>query len=540
MMTRSGQRMAIAAGALLLGSIILFCSVSIATLVLTVQTDQSNLSVLADPYIWHIARFTLFQAFLSTCLSLFGGIPVATALHRQSEFFGRKLIMRLMLVPMRMPTLVVAFGLIGIWGRNGFLNQGLLIIGFSEPISIYGLTGILIAHTFFNIPLTAQLLLQGLEKVPTEYWRLAANLNMGPVSTFRFIEWPVFRTLIPGIAGLIFILCATSFTLVLVLGGGPQATTLEVAIYQSLHFDFDPVRAVMLGFFQIALVGCVLGLMAFLPNVYEPGSTISARTRRFDGRSSFTQVLDYCVILSITLFLGLPLINILVSGLTAHFADLFSSLLFWRAVVTSLVLSVLSGVLAICLSAIILISDRAIGLIRRPQLIHRGFLLGLAGIPMIVLLVPPVVLATGWFLTLPDPTSTVIAGPILVLILNSLMALPFLLRILRPAYRTHIERTDRLSESLNIFGFNRFRLVDWPCLKLDIYKALSLAMALSMGDLGSVTLFGSDDFVTLPWLLYSKLGSYRSTDAAGLALIIAVICFLLAGFGYGKESRRAV
>jgi len=159
---------------------------------------------------------------------------------------------------------------------------------------------------------------------------------------------------------------------------------------------------------------------------------------------------------------------------------------------------------------------------------------------VIVLLIPPVVLATGWFLTLPEPASTVIAGPILVLILNSLMALPFLLRILGPAYRTHVERTDRLSESLDIFGFNRFRLVDWPCLKQDVYKALSLAMALSLGDLGAVALFGSDDFVTLPWLLYSKLGSYRSTDAAALALIIAVICFFLAGFGYGKESRRAV
>jgi len=373
MMTRSGQRMAIAAGAFLLGSIIVFCGVSIGALVLTVQSDQSSRSVLTDPYIWHIARFTLFQALLSTVLSLLGGILVATALHRQSEFFGRKLILRVILFPMRMPTLVVAFGLIGIWGRNGFLNHGLSFVGLSEPISIYGLTGILIAHCFFNIPLVAQLLMQGLERVPTEYWRVAANLNMGPVATFRFIEWPVFRTLIPGVAGLIFILCATSFTLVLVLGGGPQATTLEVAIYQSLHFDFDPVRAVTLGLFQIALVGSVLGLMALLPTVLEPGSTMSIPARRYDGRTTSVLALDYSVILTITLFLGLPMINIVASGLTANLADLFSSSLFWCAFVTSAILSALSALLAIGLSGVILTSMKALGSSRQPRRLIRSY-----------------------------------------------------------------------------------------------------------------------------------------------------------------------
>ena len=51
------------------------------------------------------------------------------------------------------------------------------------------------------------------------------------------------RAALPGVAGLIFMLCMTSFTIVLTLGGGPAATTLEVAIYQSLRFDFDPARS---------------------------------------------------------------------------------------------------------------------------------------------------------------------------------------------------------------------------------------------------------------------------------------------------------
>jgi len=52
------------------------------------------------------------------------------------------------------------------------------------------------------------------------------------------VEWPVIARLLPGLATLVFTLCFTSFAVVLALGGGPRATTLEVAIYQALRFDF--------------------------------------------------------------------------------------------------------------------------------------------------------------------------------------------------------------------------------------------------------------------------------------------------------------
>lgn len=168
-----------------------------------------------------------------------------------------------MAVPMGLPVIVGAFGIITIWGRQGVLNTALVFAGADEPFSIYGLSGILIAHVFFNLPLSVRLMLAGLERIPGEYWRMAASLGMGPVSVFRFIEWPAVARLVPGIAGLIFMLCATSFTLVLLLGGGPAATTLEVAIYQALRFDFDPQRAIALSVLQIALTAILLGLLAF-------------------------------------------------------------------------------------------------------------------------------------------------------------------------------------------------------------------------------------------------------------------------------------
>ena len=110
---------------------------------------------------------------------------------------------------------------------------------------------------FFNLPLATRFLLEALGTVPTDQWRLASQLGMGAAPSFRLIEWPVLRAALPGVAGLVFMLCVTSFTIVLTLGGGPAATTLEVAIYQALRFDFDPARAVALTFGQIALTVAV-------------------------------------------------------------------------------------------------------------------------------------------------------------------------------------------------------------------------------------------------------------------------------------------
>ena len=84
---------------------------------------------------------------------------------------------------------------------------------------------------------------------------------------FKLVEWPVLKTSLPGVAGLIFMLCLTSFTLVLTLGGGPKAATLEVVIYQALRFDYDPGLALSLALAQLGL--CV-GLMMIVQKFARP------------------------------------------------------------------------------------------------------------------------------------------------------------------------------------------------------------------------------------------------------------------------------
>jgi thiamine transport system permease protein len=536
MLTTAERRRGLAYGATVLSAVTLF--VAMAVLPLLAWDTGATQDRLFSAYTVSVLRFTLLQASLSTGLSILFAIPVALALARQPRFPGRVWIVRLMALPMGLPVLIGALGLLGIWGRQGMINRGLAAAGLTDPISIYGLSGILLAHVFFNMPLAVRLMLAALERLPAEYWLLSASLGMRRVSVFRFVEWPALRQVVPGIGGLIFMLCATSFTLVLMLGGGPAATTLEVAIYQSLRFDFDPPRAIALAFLQIGVTGAILAAMAFIPAPQDGGTTTGRAIRRLDGHAWRARIGDAAVILLATAFLAMPLASVAAAGLTADLWRLATSEAFVQALSTSSKIAVAAALLAVSASMAILSARQAVADMKRPGPLARGFSATLSATSALVLLVPPIVIGTGWFLVLRPLGPVAPYAPALVAIINALMALPFVMRVLSPAVATHRTRTARLAASLGLSGWPRLWRIDLPVLVRPLLTAASFAMALSLGDLGAVALFGSTDLTTLPWLVYSRLSSYRSNDADGLAFLLALVCLGLAILG--TAGRREV
>jgi thiamine transport system permease protein len=519
---RAERRTLRIAGWVTLGFVLVF--VGAAILVLLAHAGAGPGTPLFDAHIRQVAQFTLLQAFLSTALSILLAVPVARALARQRNFPGRVWTLRLSAVPLGLPALVAALGIIDVWGRQGVVNDLLRALGLANPISVYGLAGILIAHVFFNLPLAARLLLGALDRIPPEYWLTSANLGMTPGATFRLIEWPVLRRVLPGVAGLVFMLCATSFTLVLTLGGGPAATTIEVAIYQALRFDFDPARAVLLAFLQIVVTAGLLWLISLLGRPPEEGTTAALGIRRFDARR--TRWTDAVVILVFTLFTAAPLAATATSGLAADFERLALDPALHRALATSLAISFASASLSLAIALPVVLGPRlAEGLdaTRPTRLLGRT----LPAVASLILLVPPIVVATGWFLMLRTFGETGRFAPAVITVINALMALPFVVRVLEPAYRTHLARTARLALSLGVTGLNRLRHIDLPALRKPALTAFAFAMALSLGDLSAVAIFGADGFMTLPWLLFSRMASYRTADAAGIALILGVLCLLL-------------
>lgn len=449
-------------------------------------------------------RFTLLQAVLSALFSVLLAVPVARALARRS-FWGRGALVMLMGAPFILPVIVAVLGLLAVFGRAGIFNAGLSALGLPN-VQIYGLHGVVLAHVFFNLPLATRLVLQGWEAIPQERFRLAAGLGMGPREIRRFLEWPMLRERLPAIFLVIFLICLSSFAVALTLGGGPRATTLELAIYQAFRFEFDLGRAALLGLVQLAIVvGC--GLVALrLGQVAEFGAGKGAARERWDARGLGHRALDAGVLALAGLFVALPLAMIVLRGLP-RVASLPSSV--WTSVASSLSVALASSVL--CLAAALALASARRGW---------GELAGLLG-----LAVSPLVLGTGLFILInPYANPAGLALPVTALV-NALMALPFALRVIAPDYARAERDFGRLADSLGMRGAARMRFLLWPQMRASLGFAAGLAAALSMGDLGVIALFADPDRATLPLEIYRLMGAYRMADAAGAALLLLIISF---------------
>ncbi|MGL4206902.1 MAG: thiamine/thiamine pyrophosphate ABC transporter permease [Aeromonadaceae bacterium] len=475
-----------------------------------------------DPYLRHVIGFSLQQASLSTLLSLGLALPVARALHRR-RFPGRALLLRLFGISLVLPVIIALFGLVAVHGQQGWLARLLACFGIESGRYLYGLGGILLAHLFFNMPLAARWLLFSLEGIPNENWRLASQLGMGPCAIWRLLEWPALRGQLAPLASLIFVLCFSSFTTVMALGGGPAATTLEVAVYQALRFDFDLNTAAQLACIHLLLCGLALALHHKLARPSPSQQRQSLPAIRPDRHSLSSRLQDgFWLGLAGLLFLP-PLLAILTAGLQPGLWQALGSAQLWQALWTSLQIGASAALLAALLSLGLLVTSRHLRLRRHSP--HLATLLESCG--SLILLVPTAVLSTGLFILLLPITDLFSLGFWLVILLNALSCLPYTLRTLQPVMQESIVRYERLALSLGLTGWARWRYLEWPLLRVGLGRALGLAAVFSLGDLGAVALFGSSELQTLPWLLYQQLGSYQLEQAAATALLLLTLCLSL-------------
>ena len=486
-----------AARAVALGAALLLAALTAGPLA-AVLLRAGGLGTLGAPE-WSALRFTVWQALLSAGFSVALAVPVARALARR-RFAGRGALIALLGAPFILPVIVAVLGLIAVFGQNGVVSRGLALLG-GPRIDIYGLHGVVLAHVFFNLPLATRLLLQGWLAIPAERYRLAASLGLSPWAVVRTLDWPLVRRIAPGAFAVIFTICLTSFAVALTLGGGPRATTVELAIYQSVRFEFDLGRAALLSLIQLA-VALAAGLVALrLSGGQGFGTGLDRVVPRWDGRSFGARVVDALAIAAAALFLLTPLAMVVargVPGLALMGAGT------WEAAGHSLVVAL--GSTALCLAWAL------------PLATKRGELFALSAIAL-----SPLVLGTGLFLILrPFVNPFSMALPVTGVV-NALMALPFALRILRPEAEAVRRDYARLSATLGLTPLAWLRLVFLPRLRRPLGFAAGLTAALSMGDLGVIALFADPDRATLPLQVYRLMGSYQMEAAAGAALLLLAL-----------------
>lgn len=464
---------------------------------------------------WAALRFTVWQASLSSLISVAVAVPVARALARR-RFRGRGALVMLMGAPFILPVIVAVIGILAVWGRAGWVSGRMAALGLPR-LDIYGLPGILLAHVFFNLPLAVRLILMGWLSIPAERFRLAATLNLPEQTLFRVVEWPMLRAVVPGALAVIFLICAGSFAVALALGGGPGATTVELAIYQAFRFDADLTRAAGLALAQVTLTLAAAGLAAWavLPSAGSGG--LDRVVERWGTPPAWR---DAAWIALAAAFLLAPLAAIALRGLPGV-ADLPASV--WAAAARSVLVASLSTALTLALAL-----PLALAAARGAWWAERAGYVPLSASAL--------VLGTGLYLILfPLADPRVLALPVTAVV-NATLALPFALRALVPEATEVQARHGRLAEALRLRGWARVRIVDLPRLRRPLGFAGGLTAALSLGDLGAITLFASPDGATLPLHIYGLMSAYRMDAAAAAALVLVGLA--LVAFAVGDRWGR--
>ncbi|WDR01147.1 hypothetical protein PSQ19_09600 [Devosia algicola] len=462
--------------------------------------------------ILHLLRMTSIQAGLTTLISLLVGTALAWALNRL-RFPGRNMLIGIFSAAIVTPGMVVAFGMLSIWGRSGWINQAsLAMFNVSIGNPAFGLSGILLAHVILDGAFAARILLARLDSIPQERLKTGQSLNLSPWTRFIILDWQAMRGTLPGLAAIIFLLAFTSFPIVLLLGGGPANQTLEVAIYAAVRQDFDLRGAVLLALTQIGVCSIIIFSAAALPAV--PSSLGPSSTKSWRDRA-WALGLAWIVLGLATLGFVLPLASVLVDGLAAGLINLLSTVSFWHASATSLIVGSISALLTLTFTLALSLGRSASA---SQQL---RIVLGLPAYAYLA--VPAVVLSLGGFLLVRSMgIAPGAAAPYVVVFANALLALPFAVATLGPPLDTIARSRGKLIRSLGLSSWQQFKLIEYPLLGRDVGVVLALSFCFSLGDLGVIALFGTQDFTTLPLLMFRALGAYRSDDAAAIAAILLI------------------
>jgi len=472
--------------------------------------EPQDLQFWQSTYIRRVVFFSLWQALLSSLLSVIPAVLVARAFAQYGDFPFRSLLLRLFGLPLVVPSVVAVLAIVSVYGSDGWIPLGR---------SLYGINGILLAHVFFNLPLAVRLLLPIWNAIPRHHWQLGEQMGFSQWHRWRYLEWPALREGLPGVLLLVFMLCLTSFAVVLTLGGGPKSTTLEVAIYQSLRFDFDPAQAVMLALLQLSLCVMVAIVMLRLQKLPEVEIVVASPASE---STEYRSLLNGVVIIIAGIFVGLPLASLLFDGLSGPLVRVLGNASIWRSAGITLMLGLAAALLSVIAGWFLL---RGSGELANQGRLGRAKLIELCG--SVIYVVPPLVIGTGIFVLLSDHVDVFKWVYPVVILVNAMMGLPFVIRTLGPAMRQNAMRYQYLCHSLALGGWNRFRFVDWPLLRRPVGLSAALVAALAMGDLGVIALFGTPDTATMPLLIYQQLGAYRIPQATVTALLLLGLCLLV-------------
>ena len=508
-------------------------------------------TVLTDDYFRYVILFTLWQALLSTLASIALGLPLAFILTHY-DFPLKRVARALTIVPFVLPAITVALGFALLFGRNGYLNQLLMhLFGLSEPPLpiMYSLTGIVLAHAFYNAPIITRTVHAAWERIDPRYEESARALGASRFSVFKDITLPL---ILPGLlsgAALVFIFCFLSFPIVLSVGGG-RFSTIEVEIYTRVVTRLDPQFVNYKIGAALALVGLVLSLAVTYLYLRLQGG-LARQTEQLRPRPTaplFAGVRDLLrptkllvwlyVLCSVILFVG-PVVAIVVDSLREETAEGARWTLRWysyiftpnyealvgdsplRAIVNSLIFGLGATAIAVPLGLIFAY------VIARLHWAGRRLFDTLLMAPLAT---SSIVLAFALLRAFNAPPLRLVGTATAVIIAHAVIIFPFIVRALVPILESLDVRLTEMARSLGAGRFRVLRDIELPLVATGLIAGAVFAFALSLGEMSATLMLARPGLSTMPVAVYRFLSQHSLGAPSAMSVVmiaVSAIAFIL-------------
>ena len=495
----------------------------------------------------NVLLFTLYQAFLSTLLTLLLGLPAAY-LFARFDFPSKALLRALTAIPFMLPTVVVAAGFNALLGPRGWLNLGLMSTFDLEnpPVQFVGTLGaILLAHVFYNTTIVIRVVGSALAQLDPRLMNAARTLGADRFQVWWHVTLPLLRPSLLAAGTLVFLFDFTSFGVILLLGG-PGFATLEVETYiQALQMLNLPLA----GLLSAVQLLCTLAFSVMYTRVIAKTRVqVSPRAAKYNThparglrQKAFVFGLGFLLVIFFVLpMLALPLRSVsrleaargertdVQYGLTGdYYSELFVNRrgsLFYVPPIQAALNSLGFAGLTVLFS--LLMGFPAASALASPGKLERW----LDPLLMLPLGASAVTLGLGFIISFNRPPLRLLASPWLIPLAHTMVALPFVIRTLQPALASIPERLRDAASSLGASPFRAWLAVDWPIIWRASLAAATFAFTVSLGEFGATALLTRPEYPTIPIAIYRFLSQPGGLNY-GQAMAMATILMTLATIG---------
>ncbi len=474
-----------------------------------------------NSYTHRLIYFSLYQAFLSAVLSCFLAIPFALALNRHKNLKIIKLIISLCGFCFVIPTILIVFAVIKLFGNNGFYNSYFNLYENLSIETIFGIKAILIAHILLNTPFATRLFFQSLNSIPLKYYEISSSLNITFLGHLIKLELPYITQNFFTVFSIIFSLCFLSFAIVMALGGGPMYSTIEVAIYQYALFDLNFNKAILLSFLQIfiCLFFLFIGFYKLKGSNFFEIDQINFIHPHKNYR--IIKIIDFFIIVFFSIFFFSPIISIIFNFVNNGFYISLINYKFMESFFNSLIVSISTGIIVstfgFIISSILVINYKNIFFQQSIFLISSS-----------IIIISPIIFSLGYFIILGELRYLLFFKYLVIILINCLFLLPFSILILFNNLKNIFLNFENFQQTFRL-NINNYFIILLPLIKKNIIFVFAFSTIITFGDFTIISFFKDQDFDTLPSYLYKLISVYRFNEAsfiAGVILIFSMFMFL--------------